>query len=121
MALLQLRMAHCALVTESEDLGCGLFLPDGRQIAEGGITVDLTGSEPETETGCNSTFIGSTRVGVFVAVRTIFLDEAITEDIVPQNEGVFWMTISWSLKLKKSTAWLSTSSQRPLILRLLKN
>ena len=29
-------MAHCTLVTESEDLGCGLFTADGRQIAESG-------------------------------------------------------------------------------------
>lgn len=36
MALLQMRVSHCALVTESEDLGCGLFLRDGRQIAESG-------------------------------------------------------------------------------------
>jgi N-methylhydantoinase B/oxoprolinase/acetone carboxylase alpha subunit len=55
----------------------------------GGITVDLTGSAPETETGFNSTYIGSTRIGVFIAVRSIFLDESVAEDVVPQNEGIF--------------------------------
>jgi N-methylhydantoinase B len=55
---------------------------------DGGITVDLTGSAPETETGFNSTYIGSTRIGTFIAVRSIFLDEFITEEIVPQNEGI---------------------------------
>jgi N-methylhydantoinase B/oxoprolinase/acetone carboxylase alpha subunit len=56
---------------------------------EGGITVDLTGSASETETGFNSTFIGSTRIGVYTAVRSIFLDEFMLGQIVPQNEGIF--------------------------------
>ena len=56
---------------------------------DGGILVDLTGSASETETGFNSTFIGSTRVGVFTAVRSIFLDEFMMGQIVPQNEGIF--------------------------------
>ena len=55
----------------------------------GEITVDLTGSAPETETGFNSTYIGSTRIGVFIAVRSIFLDEFIMDEMVPQNEGIF--------------------------------
>ncbi|WP_309493277.1 hydantoinase B/oxoprolinase family protein [Candidatus Hecatella orcuttiae] len=56
---------------------------------DGGLTVDLTGSASETETGFNCPFYGATCVGVYAAVRSIFLDEYTLEEPVPQNEGIF--------------------------------
>ncbi len=75
---------------DGRDLGSHLKVATKVVIEQdGGITVDLTGSSPETETGFNSTYIGSTRIGAFIAVRSIFLDEYLTEEVVPQNEGIF--------------------------------
>lgn len=53
------------------------------------ITIDLTGSADETETGFNVPFEGSLQVGCFYAIRTLLLDQATTPDFVPQNEGMF--------------------------------
>lgn len=53
------------------------------------ITVDLTGSAPETTTGFNVPFEGSVLPTANFAIRTLFLDEALCEEYVPQNEGVF--------------------------------
>lgn len=54
-----------------------------------GITIDLTGSADETETGFNVPFEGSLQVACYYAVRTLFLDQAIGDEFVPQNEGMF--------------------------------
>jgi N-methylhydantoinase B/oxoprolinase/acetone carboxylase alpha subunit len=54
-----------------------------------GITIDLTGSADETETGFNVPFEGSLKVACYYAIRTLFLDQATTEDFVPQNDGMF--------------------------------
>ena len=53
------------------------------------VTIDLTGSEPEVDTGFNCPFEGSVLPTANFAVRTLFLDEAIREDFIPQNEGIF--------------------------------
>lgn len=53
------------------------------------ITLDLTGSADEVETAFNVPFEGSLKVGCYYAIRTLFLDQAATEDFVPQNEGIF--------------------------------
>ena len=53
------------------------------------IVIDLTGSADEVETGFNVPFEGSLKVGCYYAIRTLFLDQATTEDFVPQNEGIF--------------------------------
>jgi N-methylhydantoinase B len=53
------------------------------------ITIDLTGSADETETGFNVPFEGSLKVACFYAVRTLLLDQALSGDFVPQNEGMF--------------------------------
>ena len=53
------------------------------------ITIDLTGSADETETGFNVPFEGSLKVGCFYAIRTLLLDQATSSDFVPQNEGMF--------------------------------
>jgi N-methylhydantoinase B len=55
----------------------------------GGIVVDLSGSAEENETGFNCPYHGATCVGIYSAVRSIFLDEAVIEEQVPQNEGIF--------------------------------
>ena len=55
----------------------------------GEITVDLTGSADETETGFNVPFEGSLKVACFYAIRTLLLDQATSGDFVPQNEGMF--------------------------------
>ena len=54
-----------------------------------GITIDLTGSADEVETGFNVPFEGSLKVACFYAIRTLLLDQAETEDFIPQNEGIF--------------------------------
>jgi N-methylhydantoinase B/oxoprolinase/acetone carboxylase alpha subunit len=54
-----------------------------------GITIDLTGSADETETGFNVPFEGSLKVACYYAVRTLFLDQAEIEGFLPQNEGIF--------------------------------
>lgn len=53
------------------------------------ITIDLTGSADEVETGFNVPFEGSLKVACFYAIRTLLLDQAETEDFIPQNEGIF--------------------------------
>jgi len=53
------------------------------------ITIDLTGSADETETGFNVPFEGSLKVACFYAIRTLLLDQAVSGDFVPQNEGMF--------------------------------
>jgi N-methylhydantoinase B len=54
-----------------------------------GITIDLTGSADEVETAFNVPFEGSLQVACFYAVRTLLLDQAVSDDFVPQNEGMF--------------------------------
>lgn len=54
-----------------------------------GVTIDLTGSADEVETAFNVPFEGSLKVGCYYAIRSLFLDQAVTEDFVPQNEGIF--------------------------------
>ena len=53
------------------------------------VTIDLTGSADEVETGFNVPFEGSLKVACYYAVRTLLLDQATTDDFIPQNEGMF--------------------------------
>lgn len=53
------------------------------------ITVDLTGSSPQVETGYNVPYSGSTLPAIYTIVRSILLDEASQEVYVPQNSGIF--------------------------------
>jgi N-methylhydantoinase B/oxoprolinase/acetone carboxylase alpha subunit len=53
------------------------------------ITIDLTGSAPEVETGYNVPFQGSLIVACNYIVRTLLLDEVAFEEFIPQNEGIF--------------------------------
>lgn len=53
------------------------------------LTIDLTGSSPEVETGYNVPFHGSTLVAAYCIVRMILLDEYTTKVFVPQNDGIF--------------------------------
>ena len=53
------------------------------------ITIDLTGSAPEVETGFNVPFEGSCIVACNYIVRTLLLDEVTFQEFVPQNEGIF--------------------------------
>jgi N-methylhydantoinase B len=54
-----------------------------------GITIDLTGSSVEVETGYNVPFEGALKVACYYIVRTLMLDEVATEEFIPQNEGMF--------------------------------
>jgi N-methylhydantoinase B/oxoprolinase/acetone carboxylase alpha subunit len=54
-----------------------------------GVTVDLTGSADEVETAFNVPFEGSLKVGCYYAIRTLFLDQAMSDDFIPQNQGIF--------------------------------
>ncbi|MEZ5100815.1 MAG: hydantoinase B/oxoprolinase family protein [Thermoleophilia bacterium] len=53
------------------------------------ITIDLTGSNPEVPTGYNVPFEGSLLVAAYFVIRTLMLDEALTPERIPQNDGIF--------------------------------
>lgn len=53
------------------------------------ITIDLSGSADEVETGYNVPFEGSLKVACYYIVRTLLLDETTIQEFVPQNEGMF--------------------------------
>ena len=53
------------------------------------ILVDLTGSHDQVPTAFNVPFEGSVLPVAVSAIRTILLDEAVTEEYVPQNDGCF--------------------------------
>jgi len=52
------------------------------------LTIDLTGSSDEVETGYNCPYEGTTVSAMTFIVRMIFLDEAAYPVFVPQNEGM---------------------------------
>jgi N-methylhydantoinase B/oxoprolinase/acetone carboxylase alpha subunit len=52
------------------------------------ITIDLTGSAKESPTAYNSPFEGCTRTAANYIMRTIFLDEDLFEEHIPQNNGM---------------------------------
>jgi N-methylhydantoinase B/oxoprolinase/acetone carboxylase alpha subunit len=58
-------------------------------IAGSDVLIDLTGSSAETATACNCPFEGSVLPTANFAVRTLFLDEAVNGDFLPQNDGIF--------------------------------
>jgi N-methylhydantoinase B/oxoprolinase/acetone carboxylase alpha subunit len=53
------------------------------------LTIDLTGSNPEVETAFNSPFLGATYSTAKFITRTVFLDEARTDETIPQNDGLY--------------------------------
>ena len=53
------------------------------------ITIDLTGSADEVETGYNVPYEGSLQVACYYIVRTLMLDEVMTGEFIPQNQGMF--------------------------------
>lgn len=53
------------------------------------IQIDLTGSSEEVETGYNVPFEGSLQVACYYIVRTLMLDEVMSEEFIPQNSGMF--------------------------------
>ncbi len=53
------------------------------------LEIDLTGSADETPTAFNVPFEGGLLVACYYAVRTLLLDEALLEEFVPQNDGMF--------------------------------
>ncbi|MFN0160913.1 MAG: hydantoinase B/oxoprolinase family protein [Burkholderiales bacterium] len=53
------------------------------------IEIDLTGSADEVETGYNVPFEGSLQVACYYIVRTLMLDEVMSEEFIPQNSGMF--------------------------------
>jgi N-methylhydantoinase B len=59
------------------------------KVAGDDIVVDLTGSHGQVPTAFNVPFEGSVLPTVASAVRTLLLDEALTEEFVPQNDGCF--------------------------------
>lgn len=59
-------------------------------IVEGSdITIDLTGSNPQVETGYNVPYHGATLVAAYYIVRAMLLDELTYDVFIPQNEGIF--------------------------------
>lgn len=55
----------------------------------GDVTVDLAGSADQVKTAFNVPFEGSVIPTVNFAIRTLFLDEWLMGEHVPQNEGIF--------------------------------
>lgn len=53
------------------------------------ILIDLTGSNSQVPTAFNVPFEGSVLPVAVSAIRTILLDEDLTEEFVPQNDGCF--------------------------------
>jgi N-methylhydantoinase B/oxoprolinase/acetone carboxylase alpha subunit len=53
------------------------------------VLVDLTGSNDQVATAFNVPFEGSVLPTAVSAIRTILLDEHLTEEFVPQNDGCF--------------------------------
>jgi len=53
------------------------------------ILIDLTGSADEVDTAYNVPFEGSLQVACYYIVRTLLLDEVMTEEFIPQNSGMF--------------------------------
>ena len=53
------------------------------------ILIDLAGSADEVETGFNVPFEGSLKVACYYIVRTLMLDEVMSEEFIPQNSGMF--------------------------------
>src|SRR5258706_14389346 len=53
------------------------------------ITIDLTGSADEVETGYHVPFEGSLQVACYYIVRTLLLDEFTAGEFIPQNQGMF--------------------------------
>jgi N-methylhydantoinase B len=74
---------------DGEHLGQPLRVEVAVEIERDQLTVDLTGSNPQVPTGYNCPFSGSTQVIVFSMIRSILLDEATTDTVVPQNSGIF--------------------------------
>ncbi|WP_084480817.1 hydantoinase B/oxoprolinase family protein [Nocardia grenadensis] len=53
------------------------------------VLIDLTGSNDQVPTAFNVPFEGSVLPVAVSAIRTILLDEELTEEFVPQNDGCF--------------------------------
>ncbi len=53
------------------------------------VIIDLTGSGAEVQTAINCPFEGSVLPTANFAIRTVFLDEAASDEPVPQNDGIF--------------------------------
>ena len=84
------------------------------------VMVDLTGSGAESHTACNAPFEGSVLPTANYAVRTLFLDEATTDEFLPQNDGIFRAV---SVRAPKGTIFnpsfpRATSARFPLINRI---
>lgn len=71
------------------DRGQPLRVECAVEVSGSDITVDLTGSEPESPTSYNSPFEGATQVAAYYIVRTVLIDDALSDVHVPQNEGIF--------------------------------
>ncbi|MFQ5426102.1 MAG: hydantoinase B/oxoprolinase family protein, partial [Gaiellales bacterium] len=53
------------------------------------LTIDLTGSHPESPSAFNAPFEGTTLVTAYYIVRTLLLDEVLVGQYIPQNDGIF--------------------------------
>lgn len=59
------------------------------KVEDDSITVDLTGSAPQTPTAYNVPFEGSCKVAAYAAFRKLLLDSHTIDTPVPSNEGSF--------------------------------
>lgn len=77
------------LEDDGKHWGVPLKIATKVEIRGSDVTIDLTGSNDEVSTGFNVPFEGSVLPTANFAIRTLFLDEALGEEYVPQNEGIF--------------------------------
>jgi N-methylhydantoinase B len=74
---------------DGRNYGIPLRIETSVKIEGSNMTVDLTGSSPQVDTGYNVPFSGSTLPATYTVVRSILLDEATSEVFIPQNSGIF--------------------------------
>jgi N-methylhydantoinase B len=80
--------AEAFLDDDGKNLGKPLKVCVTTTIQDDNITIDLTGSAPETPTAYNSAFEGCTLTAAKYITRTILLDEATHDEYIPQNDGM---------------------------------
>ncbi|OKI63375.1 hydantoinase B/oxoprolinase family protein [Micromonospora sp. CB01531] len=107
---------------DDDGLNHGVPVPLRTSVTVSGsdIVIDLTGSADETPTACNCPFEGSVLPTANYAVRTLFLDEAKTDEFLPQNDGIFRPV---SVRAPRGTIFnptfpRATSGRFPLINRI---
>jgi len=107
---------------DDDGLNRGIPVPLRTSVVVSGsdVLIDLTGSAEQAQTACNCPFEGSVLPTANYAIRALLLDEATTEEFLPQNDGIFRAI---SVRAPKGTIFnpdfpRATSARFPLINRI---